>query len=66
MKKHDEVDVHECDICNKTFVIKDSLKQHIKRIPNEEEDDHKSCQYCGKQFTTVVATDYHMRKQHGH
>lgn len=50
-----------CDVCNKTFSVKSSLKLH-KLIHNKE--DPCTCEYCGRAFIRQDCLMRHMRTKH--
>ena len=63
-----ELDVFECDICDKTFNLKSKLSNHMRGAHiNKEAIPIKSkiCTYCGKGFTNNQRLKIHHRVHTG-
>ena len=57
-----KVKAHECDICKKTFSLKDHLVQHFRIHLGEKP---YGCAKCGKWFTQSSDRCRHIRNYHG-
>ena len=53
---------HTCKSCDKIFASTGSLKEHIKKI-HEGQQNHK-CDYCGKSFTQSRYLKTHIQTLH--
>lgn len=52
-----------CNICEKTFRLKDHVRQHIRRM-HEEKDQIFQCEMCPKTYFRKEALGKHQRKNH--
>jgi len=58
---------NKCDLCDKAFNKKESLKRHIQRVhlkTGNEKKEHAKCEYCGKEFNKIWNYTTHLKKVH--
>ena len=53
---------HHCEICDKEFLAKSGLRQHINSVHNGQKD-HK-CDSCGKIFSEAGTLKKHINAVH--
>ena len=54
-----------CDLCEKTYVSKQALVNHMKFVHSADSDQHKHvCQVCEKSFSKGYSLVHHMKFAH--
>ncbi|XP_043272006.1 zinc finger protein with KRAB and SCAN domains 8-like isoform X3 [Venturia canescens] len=61
-KKKISNDAYICDLCGKKFLLRSSLKSHLKLHTGLK---YFTCHICGKQFTQNGCLYYHLKYLHG-
>lgn len=62
---HSNPDAYRCDVCNKRFPIKRSLKYHIETNHQPADPNSKfDCDLCTRSYTNENGLTYHKRMKH--
>ena len=56
---------YDCNLCNKSFIAKISLKNHISKIHNGESPKQIGCDQCTKVFVTTTGLRIHKMSHQG-